>query len=333
MARVDFCAGCGAPLDAPWREIVIVCPYCGSQTRPGGAADPVPSSTPADGRPRLNLDGRTYVIEGRIARGDSCDVYRGRWVRRLGELVVIKVLRSSADADLLRQKHRILVGLRGSTTRGAEHFVRRLPSPIAFGPVSVPGHPGAEGARLASVHGWPAGFVHTLEEVGDRYPAGVDGRVGAWLAKRLLELLAWTHDAGVVHGAVIPPHVLVQPRAHGAMLVGWGTAVEREGAGFGRLPALSSAWSAFYPQDALTAPASPVTDVVMASRCALAAMGERPGGPALPEALVGALTRVLRQGAQGAFAQAWPLREAVDAAAREQFGAAAYHPLPMPGWR
>lgn len=333
MSRVDFCGSCGAPIDAPWREIVVVCSYCGAQTSPGGSADPVPSSMPADGRPRLNLDGRTYVIEGWMASGDSCEVYRGRWVRRLGELVVIKVLRSKADADLLRREREILLRLRDSDTRGSDHFVQRLPSPIALGPTRWSRGGSRDREWLTSVHGWPPGFVHTLEEVGEVHTSGVDGRVVVWLAKRLLELLAWTHDAGVVHGAVVPPHVLVHPRAHGAMLVGWGAASERAASGYPPLPATSAAWSAFYPEDALNGRVGPGTDVSMAARCALAAWGELPGAPAIPDAVVGPVARVLRQGARGEFASAWSLREAVDAASREQFGPASYNPLPMPGWR
>ncbi|MEZ4236927.1 MAG: hypothetical protein R3F59_12400 [Myxococcota bacterium] len=78
--RVLFCEGCGAPLDAPWAELVIVCAWCGAQNLPGRPGGPVPPSVPADGRPRLNLGGRTYVLEGRLAQGDSTTVYRGRWV-------------------------------------------------------------------------------------------------------------------------------------------------------------------------------------------------------------------------------------------------------------
>ena len=92
--RVGFCDGCGAPLDAPWDQLVVLCRFCGASSLPGKPGDPVPMRVPVDGRPRLNLEHRTYVIEGHLGSGDACEVYRGRWVVRLGELVVIKVLRA-----------------------------------------------------------------------------------------------------------------------------------------------------------------------------------------------------------------------------------------------
>ncbi|MCO6459199.1 MAG: hypothetical protein J5I93_28150 [Pirellulaceae bacterium] len=65
--RIEFCEGCGAPLEARWSRIVLVCPYCGSQNAPGGAGDPVPSSVPDDGRWRLAVAGRTYLVLGQLA--------------------------------------------------------------------------------------------------------------------------------------------------------------------------------------------------------------------------------------------------------------------------
>ena len=41
---------------------------------------------------------------------------------------------------------------------------------------------------------------------------------------RILEVLALLHRAGVVHGAVLPPHLFVQRADHGVRLVGYGFA-------------------------------------------------------------------------------------------------------------
>lgn len=81
MSRhVLHCDCCGYPLVAPWDALVIVCEACGSQSIPGKPGEPVPAYVPADGRPRLNLGGRSWVLEGRLASGDSSEVYRARWV-------------------------------------------------------------------------------------------------------------------------------------------------------------------------------------------------------------------------------------------------------------
>lgn len=329
MARVVFCEACGAPLDAPWKEIAIVCQYCGAQSLPGKPGEHVPSSMPADGRPRLNLAGRTYLVEGKLASGASCEVYRARWVKRLGELVVIKVLRSRADADLLRREWSFLERLHGSRATGVDHFSTLLPQPIAYAPVTTERH----GERWCAVFQWPAGFVHPLTEVRQVWPMGVDGRVAVWMLRRLCELLGWVHSAGVVHGAVLPEHVLIQPRGHGARLVGWSAASAKTRDGWEPLVAITRSARAFYPEDAWSdRVAGPRIDVQMASRCALSAWGEQPGDPHIPDAVSGPVAVVMRQGARGEFDDALALRDAVGAASDEQFGPPSYNPLPMPGW-
>lgn len=314
--RVLFCDACGAPLDAPWHELVIICTACGAQNLPGRPGGAVPLSVPVDGRPRLNLGGRSYVLEGRLAEGDSTTVYRARWVVRLGEVVVIKVLAAMADADLLRREWQTLQQLRASTVQGADHFLTRLPAPVASGLVET------DRPRLASVFGWKSGFVHTLEEVGQVYSTGVPGQAQVWLLKRLLELLGFVHRSGFVHGAVTPEHILVHPRDHGATLVGWTCSQPADGR---PLSARPRRWLALYEG---ATQATPTLDIQLACRCVQAV-----GGWHLPGARRAApLERVLTAGARGEHADAWALAELLTAASREAFGPPAWHPLRLPGW-
>ena len=318
--RVLFCDGCGAPLDAPWAQLVVICAHCGAHNLPGQPGSVVPPRVPADGRPRLNLGGRTYVLEGRLGMGDSTTVYRARWVVRLGELVVIKILGALADADLLRREWATLKALAASEADGADHFVTRLPRPVAHGLIA------SDVVRAASVFRWSSGFVHTLEAVGVAHPGGVTGPVQVWILKRLLELLGFVHRAGYVHGAVVPDHVLIHPRDHGAMLVGWTVATPWSSGRTRPLPATSRRWSALYGG---SREATPALDIAMACRCVATV-----GGWHLPEGIrPDPIARVVDRGAGGRVDDAWALRDDLVAASAAVFGPPAYHPLPMPGWR
>ena len=324
--RVEFCVSCGGPLEARWSEIVIECSYCGCQNAPGGKGELVPSSVPDDGRPRLAVAGRTYVLQGRLGRGDSCDVFRGRWVRRLGELVVLKIQRAEEDTDLIRREWSILKRLHASSAQGAEHFVARLPQPIALAPVRVEGR-----ERVIAVYQWQSGFNHPLDEVFSEHPQGVSGRIVVWLMKRILEVLSFAHRSGIVHGAVVPAHVLVHPRDHGAMLIGWSTAAAWSPSAGEQLPAISREWEAYYPkQVAADRWVSPATDLAMAARCALTAGG----APSFsePGAIPGELGRLLVSAANGEHDDAWALREQIGRAGSEVYGRPRYSPLVMPGW-
>ena len=57
--------------------------------------------------------------------------------------------------------------------------------------------------------------------LGDIASGGVDPRDAAWMWRRLLVALGFAHRAGVLHGAVLPEHVLIHPGEHGLVLVDW----------------------------------------------------------------------------------------------------------------
>lgn len=66
--------------------------------------------------------------------------------------------------------------------------------------------------------------LYSLAEVRAAYPDGLDARDVAWMLRRVLSLLAFAHGAGVGHGAVTPAHVLIEPREHKLVVVGWANA-------------------------------------------------------------------------------------------------------------
>lgn len=307
--RVLFCDACGAPLDAHSWDAFVLCRYCASTNAVGA---PLRSAMLDDGRPRVNVGGRSYVIEGLIARGDAADVYRARWAMRLGELVVLKVNRSPRDADLLRREFLTLERLAVASDANTAGIAARLPQPIALGPYRGE----HEKERWIAVYRWRSGFVHTSEDVLRVHPGGVDGRIAVWVLKRTLELLGYVHRARVVHGAVLPPHVLIHPRDHGVMLVGWGTSAPMGDP----CPAISRTWSSFYPQGTTI---SPVTDLAQAARC-VRSLASSLASP------VGGLVAEIEAGQAGD--DAWAIARRLGDASRAAYGPPAYNPLPMPGW-
>ena len=74
--------------------------------------------------------------------------------------------------------------------------------------------------RHANLIGALGGF-RSLAEVRSAFPAGLDPRDAAWMWRRLLVAIGAAHRAGVIHGAVLPEHVLIHPAEHGLVLVDW----------------------------------------------------------------------------------------------------------------
>ncbi|MDF1487452.1 hypothetical protein [Tessaracoccus caeni] len=102
-----------------------------------------------------------------------------------------------------------------STLRRAHQRLARA-GMQAFGPALV--DRGSVGGREWVAYSLPDG-LHTLREVRDAYPAGLDGRDWAWMARRLFMTL---DAATVAHGNLGLDTVLIHPEERGVVLIGWG---------------------------------------------------------------------------------------------------------------
>jgi hypothetical protein len=261
---------------------------------------------------------------GLLARGEISDVFLATRARRLTERVLIKVLRVSEDADLFAREWDVLGALQAGTAQGADHFSLRLPTPVARGDARFDDGRSASAIVVRSV----AGFQHTLDDVRRAYPAGVDSRHAVWIWRRILELLGWVHRNGWVHGALLPQHVVLHARDHGAMLVGWSCAV-RQG---DRVPAVSTAHEQFYPPEVLDrAPATTVTDLTMSARSIAYALGAQDRGD-LPKEVPAAIRELVEACASGEIIteDAWRLKDLVADTAERAFGPPAFIPFEIP---
>lgn len=306
-----------------------MCAYCRAtlvESRDGFQLDEAFEDEPteAPGAARFWLRGARYRVDGRLARGESSDVLLARRDHRVGERVIAKVLRASTDRDRLDAEWSTLVALSKSEARGNHHFTRLLPQPVTQGEARFGAH-GHAGDAFTALYRFESGFVHDFNAVRNVYPRGVPATAAVWMYKRVLELLAFIHDSGFAHGAVLPRHLLVHARDHGVRLCGFSCA--------GRigdvLAARVKADELFYP--AGMARSTALLDIVMAARSILFVLGGDPlrapaGTP--PE-----VAAAVESDAAGAGAStAMDALAKVDRAARAAFGAPRYVPFDLPGW-
>ncbi|MFG1916079.1 serine/threonine protein kinase [Micromonospora sp. NPDC048898] len=191
--------------------------------------------------------------------GDLADLYD------VGDDRLLKLPRRPTDNDLLaREAH----ALRTIAERGDPRYLPYVPRLVD----EFPHRDAASGAeRRINVIATAPG-LHDLDEVRHAYPDGLDARDVAWMWRRLLVVLGLAHRAGLVHGAVLPRHVLIEPDAHGVVLVDWCFSAPVGGT----VPALVPGHSDWYPPEvAAKRPCGPGTDIAMASRCMSWLMGSR----------------------------------------------------------
>lgn len=312
------CPQCNAPLPNLAPTGVMHCEYCGVALVPtsGGVRlmQPPESDLPEPGRTRLWAGGRRYILDGRIAKGSSSDVFLARFDHRLSEQVVLKMLRAADDLDVFRHEWEVLSSLQRATRDGTAHFSRLMPAPVAFGEARLGVH-GTEGTRQVMVQGYASGFVHTLNDVRAEYASGIPSGASIWLWKRVLESLAWLHGAGWVHCAVLPEHLLVHARDHGVRLVGFSCATH-----------VGDRVKVAVRDVSPGVVAQPAIDLSMSAR-AVKGILER----SVPEPLQTLLERATHDAAS--FADGWALIAEVDRVARECFGPPKYVPFQMPGWK
>ena len=220
-----------------------------------------------------------YTIERLIAYGDLCAVYAGNTARADGQRsVLLKVPLKPENNDLVTNEARILKHLRTSQEyEKLRHFVAQLIDTFSY-------QEEASGmVRQVNVLAYTEGLF-SLKEVRAAYAQGVDARDMAWIWRRLLVALGLAHANTVLHGAVLPTHVLIHPQQHGVVLIDWSYAVLNPDETGERISAISSTYRDWYPAEVFAwKTPTPGLDIAMAARCMIDLLGGDPQQCMLPE--------------------------------------------------
>lgn len=291
----------------------------------------------------LTLGTCKIVVGEPLAKGDLCDLYhctfseppgkeppkgKTRWELLMesegGDNTqgVIKVVRQVGDNDMVAAEASALNRLYPPGTSD-EKFFRYLPQlRIATQ------HEG----RQINVFAFMEGYV-SLAEILKEYPDGIDFRDLAWMFKRLLVALGFAHGRGYVHGAVLPPHVMVHPVGHGAKLIDWSyaTRMDRKVS----IKAYSAPWRAYYAPEVFAKQLpTPAVDIYMAAKCAVALLGGSVETNEVPEDVPNEICRLLAECLVESPSQrpqdAWKLHSRFDKILRDVVGEPKYRPFDMP---
>lgn len=201
----------------------------------------------------------TYTLSDVFWGGDLSTVYKATDGTRA---VILKVARSSATNDLLAREAALLATLQQAAgTSTFRHYFPTLIESIRI----------VRNKEVVAVNvlTFADGYV-PLTDVVAAYPEGVDPHHYVWMWNRLLTGLGFVHAQGVKHGAILPPHVLVDPATHGLMLVdwayGWG--------GDGRVHAIVPGYKGWYAPEVLEKkPCGRRTDLFQAAACMAYVLG------------------------------------------------------------
>ncbi len=203
---------------------------------------------------------RTYAMCSTPAyKGEVANLYRAVHQAPDGSEVVswLKMARSPREAVFVQREALVLRRLQAD---GHEDF--RYGAPTILESFRHRDN-AAKVDRQCLVREYEEGLI-TAADVHAAYPAGLDPRDVAWIWRRLLTVVGWAHQVGVVHGAILPEHIVLHPKKHRVMLVGWGRSVETGGT----LTSIPKGTNRWYPAEVFNKqPATEATDIYMATRC------------------------------------------------------------------
>ena len=244
-----------------------------------------------------------------VARGDIANLY----ATRQG---LLKIARDPADNDLMRREAAALTRLGhevDATLRA--YFPQLVEAQRRLDPRT-----GLR--RRANVIGRLTGF-RTLAEVRAAYPRGVDPRDAAWMWRRLLVAVGAAHRAGVIHGAVLPEHVMIHPGEHGLVLVDW---CYSGPAPYGPVPAVVKRYLPWYPPEVTTDHRAGVDlDIWLTTRC----MTELMGG-VIPAPMATFARGCLLASPRRRPGDAWRLLAELDELLERLYGPRTFRPFAVP---
>jgi hypothetical protein len=248
--------------------------------------------------------------------GDIADLYTVE-----GGKTLIKVARSHDDNDLLRSESSALRAL------------AKIDGPVSQGIPELVDNFWIEGTwkREANVVTRFSGFM-TAQEVHTKMQ--VDARTSVWMFKRILSLLTWVHHFKLVHGAILPPHVMFYPdndghtdmdeRKHSIRLVDWCYSVD-----YSQRTRLSSwvpAWQDHYAPELLSKKyIGPESDIYMAAKLMVYLCGRK-----FPRALGLILKRCLDPNPGERYQKAGDVLKDWKEAAAKEFGSPKWKEFNVP---
>ena len=179
-----------------------------------------------------------------------------------------------------------------------------------------------------------AGYT-SMADVLKAYPAGVDYRDLAWMAKRVLEGLGDAHRTrdGIVHGALLPQHIMLNLAEHGAKIIDWCYSVELGSKK--SIQAYVAPCKAYYPPEVFQKRfPTEATDIYMLAKCCVALLGgnvetnEIPN--TVPTEFAGILRKCLQERMSDRPQDSWILHDEITKTLEKLVGKPKFRPFIMP---
>lgn len=159
-----------------------------------------------------------------FAQGELSTIHGGYFLSGdYANSVIVKILMDPFDIDLMRNEARII------KTFEANQDSRLVHLPVLLDQFKTTNN--RMGLIFRRFNGYSIDTV--LEN--PRYKNGIPQKHAVWMFNRLLRVLGYVHDLGIVHCNIDPSHLIIRPYDHNLCLIDWSYAAYdpcRTGEGF-----------------------------------------------------------------------------------------------------
>lgn len=262
-----------------------------------------------------------WVVERPIIGGDLADIYEV--VNSTGERNILKIVRGAGDNDLMDREITSLKKLNDDPR--SQNFKKYVPKLIDTFKASHRRASILTPAEMLLLNSDPpqTESLLSLSELMPMLGGKIDMKHIVWMSNRLLSALGWIHQNGIVHGAVVPPHLMFGPVTHHMVLIDWCYSVTSDA--ISPIPAIVKDYRDWYPREVFRKDnPTPATDIYMW------AMMVRQCADHIPARMKGLLDWCLADSARTRPQNAWDVQDKWGKLAQDEFGKRRYLKLEIP---
>lgn len=210
----------------------------------------------------------TYSLGKILSSGSVSDVFSGTRTDVKYPEVLVKISRNASNNSFISNEAAMLKAIHKDADE--KGLIKLFPNYLDSFGVSDP----SKTIRFANVFSKETD-VYGLDEVIKQYPKGINERDMAWMFKRILSALWYAHQRNIIHGAVLPPNVLINIKTHGIILIDWcfsQTFSDEDKKA--KVKAIDTEYEEYYPKlSVVENTITPSTDIYMAAMTMIKILG------------------------------------------------------------
>lgn len=195
-----------------------------------------------------------YELTQKLFSGDLSQIFLATDLRT-NEICLLKIALSHQNNDLLANEAKNLKAILDLKLKTSVHLPRFIESFQIKNKHGVLKH--------VNVFRLTTNVYYSLEEVHKKYPSGIPASASAWIFNRVLAGLFACHASEIVHGSILPSHILICPKTHNAKIIDFSYSTD-EGS---KIKAIVPKYKDFYPNEIFDKISSLSSDIFMAAKC------------------------------------------------------------------